>query len=365
MMKSWLTYLLLLLLLIALAGCSAPAPVAQQRYFFPPPPLEPKIEFIKAYFSDYDLRPDGRDFLTTYVLGETQPDGIFASPVDVASDGKGRVYVADSGLRTVIVLDLKNNRYKELTSPQVAVGVSRGFGIPIGVTVASDGKLYVSDVVAKGVEVYDPYGGYQRTIKSPEEARPTAAAVDVERNRVYVVYPAEHRLGRFDLQGKLLGYLGERGVKPGQFNFPTDVDIDEQGNLYVLDSLNARVQVFDAAGTFIRMFGERGTAEGSFSIPKNLAVSKFGQVYVTDAMAHKLVIFSTDGQLLLRIGGKSVAKGGISPGGFYLPRGLDVDDNGGIWVADTLNKMVHHFQFLTPDYLREHPVEHAFVPKLQ
>ena len=217
------------------------------------------------------------------------------------------------------------------------------------------------EIGVKQVHVFDGSEQYLFSISDPSLVRPTAVAVDTQRKIIYVLETTSHRLALFDNQGKLNGYLGERGSAPGQFNFPTDVDVDEQGHVYVLDSLNARVQVFDETGAFLRMFGERGTAAGSFSIPKNLAVSSTGQVYVTDASAHKVVVFSKEGDFLMRIGGKSVVKKGISPGGFYLPRGVDVDDAGGLWVADSLNRVVHNFTFLTPQYLIEHPLTQGAI----
>ena len=350
-------YIASLLTLLLLSACSTSAPPAKKRFFFPPAPVEPKIEYLQGYFSDHDLKPDKKDFFTEYVLGESRPRAIFVTPVDVASNGKGLVFVADSGARQVFVLDLLNQTSRMLSPPQMGGGMARSFGIPFGVTIADDGRLYIADVVAKQVDVFDENERYLFSINDPDLARPTAVAVDIQRQKVYVLDTANHQLGIFDLQGKLIRYLGKRGNEAGQFNFPTDVDVDNQGHIYVLDSLNARVQVFDEAGVFLRMFGERGTAAGSFEIPKNLAVSNSGQVYVTDALAHKLVIFSTQGELLLRIGGKkSVVTKGISPGGFYMPRGVDVDSAGGIWVVDSLNRMVHNFQFLTPQYLSEHPL---------
>lgn len=350
-----------LLSLLFLSACTPAVPTAEKRFFFPPPPDVPRIEYIQGYFSDHDLKPKLKSFMTEYILGEARPNALFTSPVDVASDGKGRVYVTDSGSRQVFVLNLLQHTSKTLSSLVSADGMERGFGFPFGVAVDHDGRLYVSDVISKRVEVFDADERYLFSMNDPDLVRPTAIAIDSLHNVIYVADTAQHKLARFDMQGQLLGYMGSRGVEPGQFNFPTDVDVDAQGNVYVLDALNARVQVFDETGRFLRMFGERGTAEGSFEMPKNLAVTDTGQVYVTDALAHKVVVFSHEGELLMRIGGKSVVKKGISPGGFYMPRGIAVDKAGGIWVVDTLNRMVHKFQFLTPEYLREHPINPVAV----
>lgn len=351
------------LLTLLLSACSTTVPQAEKRFFFPPPPAEPKIEYLQGYFSDHDLKPKTKSFLTEFVLGETRPQAMFTSPADVASDGKGRVFVADSGARQVVILDLVKDQTRILGSPALDNGMVRGFALPFSVTVDTLGRLYVCDIVAKSVDVFDEKEQYLFSLSEAGMVRPTAVAVDLQREVIYVVDTANHRLVMFDLQGKLTGEMGSRGSEAGQFNFPTDVDVDAQGNVYVLDALNARVQVFDGSGSFIRMFGERGTAEGSFEMPKSLAVTGSGQVYVTDALAHKMVIFSREGEFLLRIGGKSIVKKGISPGGFYLPRGIDVDEAGGIWVVDSLNRMVHNFQFLTPQYVSEHPLDQGILQK--
>jgi DNA-binding beta-propeller fold protein YncE len=356
MLKNGFVYISLIMSLSLLSACAPSVAPEQTRFFFPPAPAEPKIEFLQAYFSDHDLKPGKLSFMTEYVLGESRPQHILSSPTDVASDGKGRVFVTDAGTRQVVVLDLANHKHRLLSSPTLLGGAERSFGMPYGVTVAVDGKIYVSDIITKSVAVFDADETYLFTFDAPGLERPTAVAVDVSHKTIYVVDTAKHRVMVFDLQGELLGSFGARGAEAGQFNFPTDVDVDEQGHIYVLDALNARVQVFDSTGEFLRMFGERGTEEGSFEMAKSLAVDNFGQIYVTDALAHKVVIFSREGDFLLRIGGKSVVKKGVSPGGFYMPRGIDADVNGGLWIVDNLNRMVHNFQFLTPKYLNEHPL---------
>lgn len=341
--------------LCLLGACAPSSSVDRERFFFPPLPNEPRIEYLKTYFSDHDLQPLQKSFLTQYVLGEFLPEAMFAAPVDVASDGEGRFYVTDNGLRQVMVLDLNEQDFHMLPDPE------GGFLFPYGVTVSGSGRIYVVDALAKQVGVFDRDENFLFSCVDDEFNRPIAVAVDENNDRLYVLDTAEHRVSVFNAQCDLINRFGQRGKEPGAFNYPTDIDVDGDGNIYVLDTLNARVQVFDKDVKFLRMFGERGDAEGSFQIPKNLAVSDLGHVYVTDALAHKVVIFSAEGDFLLRIGGKSVVKDSVSPGGLYSPRGIDIDQKGALWVVDTLNRMVHRFQFLTPEYLRENPVPQTAV----
>ena len=176
----------------------------------------------------------------------------------------------------------------------------------------------------------------------------------------------EHNIAVFDLWGNLLYKIGERGHQPGQFNFPTDVDFDEEGNLFVLDTLNFRVQVFDSSFHYKREFGELGTVSGAFRLPKGLAVSPYGHVYVTDGVSNKVVVFDLQGRHLLTFGDKSyaLASGEVTPGGFFAPRGVEVDATGQILVVDGINQMIQRFQYLSDDYLKANPVsrEEVYIP---
>lgn len=342
-----------LLLCVLLTACSTAVPKKEtRRYFFPPSPVEPKVEYVKSYFSTQDLKPKKKSFMTEFILGEELPAPIFVSPVDVASDSKGRVFVTDMSTHLVLVLDTMSSELRTLKH----TNGETPFASPFGITIDAADRIYVSDVTSSSISVFGPDEKFLFTISRPDLKRPTGLAVDTENDRLYVVDTPSHKIFVFSLNGEFSGTIGTWGNAEGQFNFPTDVDVDVDGNLYVMDSMNARVEVFDVDGQYLRSFGERGTAEGSFAIAKNLAVSADGHVYVTDAVEHKLVIFSLEGDLLLRIGAKATVRKGISPGGFYMPRGVDIDRNGALWVVDTLNKMVHNFQYLTPEYLQSHPI---------
>lgn len=346
-----------LVLSLLLAGCAPQAASEQRRRFFwPPPPAEPRIEFVDFYQVEADLDRDGgnQNWLADSILGKEQPDLVFNSPADIASDGH-RFMVSDLAYRQVFVFDRQAKKVRSLLSMGNQPHL---FSAPYGVTIDAKGQAYVVDSMARKVFVFDANEKLSSVFGDEQLTRPTGIAVDDVRSRVYVIDPAEHRLAVFDSQGKFLEHWGGRGGGEGKgFNFPTDVDIDAEGNVYVLDSLNAKVQVFTPAGTFLRQFGERGDALGSFQVPKGIAVSPSGLVLVSDSLAKRFVIFNTRGEFLLTVGGSQIfASGKVNPGGFYLPKGIDVDSNETIWVVDALNVIVHQFQYLTPAYLGSHPV---------
>jgi DNA-binding beta-propeller fold protein YncE len=144
----------------------------------------------------------------------------------------------------------------------------------------------------------------------------------------------------FDDEGRLLDTLGVRGDGPGEFNFPTHISF-ARGMLYVSDILNSRVQGLAAGGDVKLAFGRRGLYVGNLVRPKGVATDDEGNVYVVESLYDTLLVFDRDGRLLLSIGGT-----GKEAGKFFLPAGVWVDGRNRVFVADMFNGRVVVFQFL-------------------
>ena len=66
--------------------------------------------------------------------------------------------------------------------------------------------------------------------------------------------------------------FGAPGTGDGQFNSPSHVAIDAQGNIYITDSLNDRIQKFDPSGKFFLRIGSSGSDDGHLSGPSVIAL---------------------------------------------------------------------------------------------
>lgn len=340
--------------LLALSAC-APKGVESKRFFWPPGLAEPKIEYINFYQVDQDVRRGEERWLEAQILGREKPKLVFVRPHAIASDGRGRILVSDIGLHVVFIYDLKQRQVRKLL--QRHKGELSEFPRDVwGLEVSAAGEIYATLPDAAEIAVFGQDEVFLRTFGKGHVTRPLSMALDEARGKIYVVDSAKHAVVVFTANGDFLESWGQRGSAAGEFNYPVDVDVDADGNVYVLDSMNARVQVFDAAGRFLRTFGERGTAAGSFMVAKSLSVSPQGDVYVTDSLGNKVVVFSRSGDFLLNFGGRAFVVDKVTPGGFYLPEGIDVDANSTIWVVDSLNRMFHQFQYLDGDYLEKHPI---------
>lgn len=351
--------LLALFVAALLGGCAAKEP-SRTRYFWPPPPDEPRIEYLGPYMSDADLRRDVDDWFADVVLGHAPPTTLFVQPFDVGSAGDGRVFVSDTASREVLVLDLNAGERRRLLGDHARPWLY--FNTPLALAVDGDGGVYVSDMVDGRIYYFDSTEKVRYAFATDEVKRVTGMAVDDKRQRLYAVDAPANTVHVYDLQGRRLHSWGERGMAPGEFNFPLDVEVDGNGRLYVLDALNFRVQVFDPDGNFLYSFGEIGLKLGGFQLPKGIALDNWGHVYVTDSRAHQVLIFSVKGELLQVVGGyRRISRDGVAPGGMNLPSGIDIDSRGSIWVVDSLNRAVQRFQYLTPHYLRENPVKRQGV----
>ncbi len=257
-----------------------------------------------------------------------RPHGIFVS--------SGKIYVTDPGIPLVHIFDIKKRKHSYLYQTG-----DRNLISPIGIAVDAEGRIFVSDSMSKRIAVFDAGGNYLRDIGSSESfLRPTGIAL--HGGKIYVVDTHAHKVLSFDAKtGGLLFSWGSRGKDPGFFNYPTHIFASADGLLHITDSMNFRIQVFDMNGNFISAFGEPGNSTGNFSKPKGVAVDSDGHIYVADAHFDAVQIFDRRGNILLGFG-----KTGKGIGEMAIPAGVYIDEEDRIYVADSYNRRVQVFQYL-------------------
>ncbi len=329
--------------ILAIAGCATAPKEEPVRLVWPPPPLKPRIEFVRSIISDQDLNRDTTfsEKLLAFLAGEKPLPNRIVEPMGLAlSDDGQRLYVSDYAQLAVFVFDFGAGRFTK-------IGDQERLARPVGAALDAQENLYVVEQLKKGVAVFDRQGKKIRFFTHPSLERPAGIALDRERGRIYVADTGhtkseEHTIKIFDLEGDLIGRIGNgKGEEPGQFLFPTYLSLDAGGNLYVTDTLNSRVQMFDAGGKYVKSFGQRGNAWGMFDKPKGVALDGFGNVYVADSGWSNVQIFNQKGQILLFFGGR-----GPIPGMLKNPTALAIDGNNRIYVADYLNHRVEVYQLV-------------------
>jgi DNA-binding beta-propeller fold protein YncE len=336
-----LFYLLLIIMAAVMSigmGSGKPAgEVQKQRLVWPPPPWEPKIEFLYSISSPDDMQIKKGFFrrVWEFVAGESR-EGII-KPFGVFADDNGRLYVTDTADQSVHVFDQKERKYFVFSD----TGKRQRLTYPIDVTTDKEGYIYVSDSVRRRVYVFNEKGKVLREIGDDNlMLRPTGIALDRTAGTLYVVDTLASKILVYSLDGKYIKSLGEYGAGDGQFNRPTFITLGKDGNVYIADTMNTRVQIIDKQGKFVGKFGRRGTMAGDLANPRGIALDSEGHVYLSDTLFNSVQIFDKSGQTLLVFGSQ-----GMGNGEFSIPAGISIS-NDTIYVADSYNMRIQVFRYI-------------------
>ena len=334
-LKAWLVALPLVLFV---GGCVAPVPApdtgpaAEATLVWPMPPEQARIRYLQDVTGpqDWGIERSWLQRLADVLTGSGATRFVRPSAVAEAS---GVLYVADRGAQSLWILDRPRNRHVRLTHIGGEALIS-----PVALALRADGAVFVADTLLKKVFLLDREGALIRTFVTQGLERPAGLAWHEGTRQLYVLDSLRHRIAVFDGNGALLRYIGESGKGDGQFNHPTHLAMDTSGALLVTDAMNFRVQTLGRDGRFIRKFGKPGNGAGDFAAPKGVAVDADGHYYVVDALFDAVQIFDQQGQLLLGFG-----KHGEQPGQFTLPGGLFISAEDKVYVADAYNRRVQVF----------------------
>jgi len=167
----------------------------------------------------------------------------------------------------------------------------------------------------------------------------------------YIADSRNHRILHIASDGSLLHQWGAFAdvftseAPIGTFNEPWGIAVGPDGSVYVSDTWNHRVQKFSEDGTPIKMWGQYGqplpgdsASAGSFWGPRGVAVDVQGRVLVADTGNKRIVVFDPDGNYITEFG-----SAGFDPGQFDEPVGVAVAPSGTIYVTDTWNQRIQAF----------------------
>jgi DNA-binding beta-propeller fold protein YncE len=326
--------------LLVLAGCtphwalrSAPPPAPLQ---WPFAPNNPKLIY-QAALTGVESKTGAGGALRAVAIGSDAVDrGAFGLPVAVATGRDGRIAVADLAGRVIHLYVPRERRYRQLSG----AGRERLIA-PVGVAFDDELTLYATDSSGK-LFAFAPDGSLKYVRASAGEAplqRPTGLTFCPANGTIYVVDTLANRVHAFAKNGDVLFSFGERGEKPGQFNYPTHAFCSAAGELFVADSLNFRIQIFDERGVSRGSFGQHGDGSGELAMPKGVAVDRDGVIYVVDGMFDNVQLFNRQGDFLLTLGQR-----GVGFGEFWLPSGAFINEKDELYVCDTYNRRVQVYR---------------------
>jgi sugar lactone lactonase YvrE len=294
-------------------GCATPPPT-REIIMYPPPPAEPRLQFLTSYSDSRDVERPPNRFLR-YLTGVTAPRVPIVKPYGVAVS-KGKLFVVDTVLNAVAVLDLQDRTFEHFAP----AGPGR-FGKPINLAVDTDGTRYVTDTGRGQVLIYSEAGRYLGALGAEGELQPVG--LDVTPDRMYVTDLKGHNVRVYDKRSReLLLSIPRAGCDDSEMLFsPTNLAVDApRRRLYVSDMGAFRVQVYDLDGEHLGSIGRHGDRPGEFARPKGVAVDDAGRIFVVDAALQTVQIFDDAFRLLMFFG-----EPGSGPVALNLPAQVVVD----------------------------------------
>lgn len=278
----------------------------------------------------------GAEFVVTTVAGTAGVSGtndgvaseaLFNSPSSLAVDSSGAIYVADSENHTIRKLSLAGTNLVVTTiagAPGVygtndGPGNEARFNLPSGLAIDSSGNIYVADAYNSAIRKITPLGT----------------------NWVVTT---------------LAGLSGEFGTNDGvgntaRFRAPTDLTLDDAGNIYVADTYNHAIRKVTQTGvvtTLAGLPGDNGTNDGTgltarFACPGGIAFNSSGYLLVADGWNHTIRRVSMAGEVttIAGLAGRfGYADGSSNMARFFFPAGLCIGGTGFALLADAWNHAI-------------------------
>ena len=301
----------LCLMLFLLSATPARAAVCTPPPGVPAPP-SPQAEFLRAY--PYD----------------------FSSPVRLAIDAAGSVYIADPRKGEVLVRAQDGRVLQH----------RRGLGRPGPIAVDIAGSVYLADLDSGVVSVFDADWQPSHRFGGGEISQAGDMVIDDARSRVYISDSEAHIVRVYSTGGASLFEFGSPGSGDGQFQYPSGVFFDAANDeVLVSDQFGYRVQVFDPEGVYKYCVGGSSASPGSvfqggrlLAAPQGLWADALGRIYVADSFEGQVKVIDRNGQLLATIGAFGQAGGQLR-----IPADLVMDTFGRLFVASANNARVEMF----------------------
>lgn len=325
--------------------------------------------------------------------GGPAPRASLANPRDVAIDGAGNMYIADSGNNRIRKVDRAG---KISTFAGTATGAYGGDGgpatqaslnFPSGVAADADGNVYISDTINSRIRKVDHFGvittfagvgvpsffGDGGPATRAGLALPDGLAFDAAGN-LYIADAFNNRIRKVDRSGTITTVAGS-GLTGGSYASlaggtysgdggpatqarlaePADVAADGAGNVYIADAGNNRIRRIDGRGviTTVAGNGQAGSAgDGGSATNARLAyplsvATRSGGFVLSDSNNHRIRAVDQSGVIKTVAGGSpshvppALGDGGpASRASLSIPRDVVIDGEGSILIADTGNNRI-------------------------
>ena len=236
--------------------------------------------------------------------GTTATSAQLSSPIGVAVDGAGNIFIADSGNNVVREVASSSGNMAALTA---TVGVVSN---PQGLAVDASGNLYIADAGNNVVRKILASNGSMAIVAGNGSP----------------------------------GYSGDNNPATGtnaELNAPVGVAVDGSGNIYISDTGNNAIrEVVASSGNIVTLPSIPG---GTLNKPQGVAIDALGNLYIADAGNNVVREVTATGLITVAGNGTAAYTGDNGPAtgaALKAPAAMAVDASGNLFIADNGNNAV-------------------------
>jgi tripartite motif-containing protein 71 len=258
-------------------------------------------------------------------------------PHGVAVDGRGNVYIVDTGNDRIVKFDPSG---RELVAFGKKGSDPGQFSKPLVAAVSPQGNLLVLDSETSWIQVFTPDGKFVSRFAGPAMNfyHPAGLAVSSD-GTVAVADTGGNRIVLLDSGGQLKG-SPVVGVEKQPFSQPTDVYFDPRGGIHVYQTANPKAPstLFHLTPTG-ELTGKWIAAEASSTVDTpRFALASDGRVFMTDPHQQQVRVYDAGGAQyhIVNMGGDLAAP-------LKLVAGIAIDPQSRVYVVDARSGLAYRF----------------------
>ena len=317
---------------------------------------------------------------------------MLAHPQEVYTDNSGNMYISDWG-----------NSCLRIVSPGGIINTIAGIGIygysgdggpataaelsgPMGIYMDASKNIYVADLGNQRIRKIDASGNIN-TIAGcgaygfsgdggpalAAEFEDPAGICGDESGNIYVADEFNNRVRKIDKTGIITtfagngatGYSGDGGLATqAEFYYPSDVAMDNSGNILIADESNNCIRKVNASGIISTMVGNGIGAYSGDGGPASMAqiynapsvtVDNAGNIYIADGFNNRVRKINTAGTISTIAGNGTVGYSGLGDtatlAAIHDPVSISTDMSGNVFFASELGNVVEELS-LFPDAIK-------------
>jgi DNA-binding beta-propeller fold protein YncE len=270
------------------------------------------------------------------------PSGPLTSLSAFATVGSGSFSFAEKIQYTngkLWVTDLTNNNLQEWvtngSSPITTIttfNTTDTFSSPQGIGInPSNGDIYVADFNNDRIVVFNSTGSYRTQFGNTELSGLHARGVAVN-SAGTTVYALSDTGGVFDYSisasnPATYGFgVSFANSGPGTLSSPSNVRLDNTGNLWVADFNNGRLVEFNSSGAYLNAISISGAS------PSDLTFDPSNNFYVTTISSSQIAVFDSAGTPVTTVGSAILLS----------PEGITTDKNGTFYATNGSSIIAFH-----------------------